>query len=63
MRIPAADPSHSYYTEGALVLGLQLLLAPGRSKVEAAAKPGKSQGSVSKYCKLSRYLPFLLLKP
>ena len=63
MRIPAADLSHSYYTEGALVLGLQPILAPKCSKVEAAAKPSKSQGSVSEYYKLTQYLPFLLLKP
>ena len=63
MRTLVSDLSHSYYTEGALVLGLQPILAPRRSKVEAAAKPGKSQGSVSEYYKLTQYLPFLLLKP
>lgn len=30
------------------MLGLQPILAPKRSNVEAVAKPGKSQGSVSK---------------
>lgn len=49
MRTLAADPSHSYYTEGVLVLGLLSVLAPRRSEVEAVAKPGKSQVSGAKH--------------
>ena len=38
MRTPVAGLSHPYYMEGVLVLGLQVILEPRRSEVEAVAK-------------------------
>ena len=63
MRTRGADLSHLYYTEGELVLGLQSIRVSRCWRVEAVAKPGKSQSSVLKHGEVTECLPFLLLKP